>query len=224
MFDRVDAIEATVCQDSLMILSAELRWFWEGAVPERLRRWFAGSGCPPGGGKPREDVYLLEPDQVELGLKQRARKGGVEIKGLVRRAEQPLAAGPFAGHIEVWSKWTSEVLRLDGLPSLVVRKERRLRKLDTGTAHVHEIALGPEETPLQGDLPEEGCNLELTEVSVAERPGTWGTLGFEAFGSLERVEINLERAIGHVLGTGVPEFPRGVEQSYPVWIRARKVG
>jgi hypothetical protein len=38
------------------------------------------------------------------------------------------------------------------------------------------------------------------------------------------VEINLERAIGHVLGTGVPEFPPGVEQSYPVWIRARKVG
>ncbi|HEX5043833.1 MAG TPA: hypothetical protein VFV75_13055 [Candidatus Polarisedimenticolaceae bacterium] len=207
-----------------MIVSAELRWFWQGAAPPSLRRWFAGSGCPPGGGKPREDVYLLDPAQAEVGLKHRARNGAVEIKGLVRRAEQPLAAGPFAGHIEIWSKWTSEALRLDGLPSLVVHKVRRLRKLDTGSAHVSEIALGADESPLQGAVPDEGCNLELTEVSVPGHRGSWATLGFESFGTLERVEVNLERAVGHLLGSGVPEFPHGIEQSYPAWIRARRDG
>lgn len=210
--------------DPSVIVSAELRWFWEGSAPKELDRWFAGSGCPPGGGRPREDVYLLDREQVELGLKQRARKGGVEIKGLVRRAEQPLAAGPFAGHLEVWSKWTSETLQLDGMPSIVVRKVRRLRKLATRSAHVTEIALGADETPLQGALPDEGCNLELTEVSIVGRTATWATLGFEAFGSTDRVEANLERALEHLLGTGVPDFPRGTEQSYPGWIHARGDG
>jgi hypothetical protein len=207
-----------------MILSAELRWFWEGTAPQRLSRWFAESGCPPGGGEAREDVYLLDPRQVELGLKQRARKGGVEIKGLVRRAEQRLAAGPFAGHIEIWSKWTSQALELDGLPTIVVRKVRRLRTLDTGSAHVSEIALGADECPLQGPLPDEGCNVELTEVSLAGRLGSWTTLGLESFGSLGSVEVNLDRAVGHLLGTGVPEFSSGTEQSYPAWIRVRGVG
>jgi hypothetical protein len=89
---------------------------------------------------------------------------------------------------------------------------------------VVEIALGADETPLRGAVPDDGCNLELTEVSIPGRPGTWATLGFESFGTLERVEVNLERAVGHLLGTGVPEFPGGVEQSYPEWIRARGNG
>ena len=207
-----------------MIVSAELRWFWEGSAPESLERWFAGSGCPPGGGTPREDVYLLEAGQAELGLKQRGRRGGVEVKGLVRRAEHPLSAGPFAGRVEIWSKWTSEALQLTGFPSLVVRKLSRLRKLDTRSAPVTEIELGAVERPRQGTLPEEGCNVELTEVGIVGRGGAWATLGFEAFGSLERVEVHLERAVGHLLGTDVPEFPRGTEQSYPRWIRARGDG
>jgi hypothetical protein len=203
-----------------MILSAELRWFWEGSAPPGLERWFCGSTCPPGGGKPREDVYLLDREQAELGLKRRGGKGGVEIKGLVRRVEPPLTAGPLAGRVEIWSKWTSEALELDGMPTVVVRKVRRLRKLDTRSAHVSEIALGADETPLQGGMPEEGCNVELTEVSIPGRPGTWTTLGLESFGSFQQVEVNLDRAVGHLLGTDAPEFPRGTEQSYPAWIRA----
>ena len=219
-----DAMQAAVCQDPRMIVSAELRWFWEGSAPTPLERWFAGSACPPGGGTPREDVYLLEPGQAELGLKQRGRRGGVEVKGLVRRAEHPLSAGPFAGHVEIWSKWTSEVLRLSDFPSIVVRKVRRLRKLDTRSAHVTEIALGADERPRQGALPEEGCNVELTEVGIVGRSEVWSTLGLEAFGSLDRVEVHLERAVGYLLGTEVPEFRRGTEQSYPGWIRARGDG
>lgn len=56
-----------------MQLSAEIRWFWQVAIPSSFEMWFhAGlGGCPTGGGKTRSDEYLYQQDQPELGLKRR---------------------------------------------------------------------------------------------------------------------------------------------------------
>jgi hypothetical protein len=68
-----------------MQLSAEIRWFWQGAIPGSVEKWFHGGlgSCHPGGGKPRLDEYLYEQGQVELGLKKRGTKPGIEVKGLI---------------------------------------------------------------------------------------------------------------------------------------------
>jgi hypothetical protein len=96
-----------------MQVSAELRWFWRGAVPDQIEAWFR-SGPPPAGGEARENVYLRDPARTDLGIKERGQKPGVEIKGLVA-VLAPIAAGPFAGGVELWCKWSSEVMRLRDL-------------------------------------------------------------------------------------------------------------
>src|SRR5262245_2271817 len=87
-------------------VSAEIRWFWRGAWPPSVEAWFRTREVPAGGGKSRTDEYLVDRNQLELGLKKRGRKTGIEIKGLVgiRRA----VSIPFDGRVQIWSKWTSE--------------------------------------------------------------------------------------------------------------------
>ena len=53
---------------------------------------------------------------------------------------------PFAGPIEIWSKWTSEPLELNSV--VTVEKIRWLRKFDTSTLSPVEIALNDEEKPI----------------------------------------------------------------------------
>jgi hypothetical protein len=209
-----------------MIVSAELRWFWKDAVPQGLEPWFASSGLPPGGGRPRDDVYLLDPAQRELSLKHRGKMEGVEVKGLIRRVAPPISAGPLFGHVELWIKWNSAALSLEHLPSIIVRKRRRMREFDTSGARVDEIALGPDECPAAPGTkdPEDGCTLELTEVSLTGREGTWWTLSLEAFGALERVESNLGRTLAHLQATQAPGFAPGVEKSYACWLAERGIG
>src|SRR5436305_1701011 len=93
-----------------MRVSAEIRWFWPTSPPAGLEEWFRDDGIhegPAWGGWTRTDEYPLSPGQAELGVKRRARKGALELKGLVAISEERLAAGPFDGRIELWAKWLS---------------------------------------------------------------------------------------------------------------------
>jgi hypothetical protein len=72
-------------------------------------------------------------------------------------------------------------------------------------------------------MPVEGCNIELTDAQIVGRSGVWGTLGFEAFGDLDRVPTNLTLTI-------LPEMPvlarvvaSGAFLNYPAWLLAKQV-
>src|SRR5262245_8798045 len=70
----------------VMFVSAEIRWFWHNVPSAEFQHWFLSAdahGYAAGGGTPREDRYLLDPGQVELGIKMRGPKPGAEVKGLV---------------------------------------------------------------------------------------------------------------------------------------------
>jgi hypothetical protein len=60
-----------------------------------------------------------------------------------------------------------------------VHKRRCLRKFDTGTSPPAEVELDSEERPL-GDrkLPDDGCNVEFTAVTLGLTGERWWTLGF----------------------------------------------
>lgn len=204
-----------------MQISAEARWFWPEALPPGLEDWYrtrAGS-CPPGGGAHREDVYLLDPGQVELGLKTRGAKPGVEIKGLVRVAPTASGRAPLSARLELWTKWTAPSLDLAGRPSVRMDKQRWLRKYDAGTADtLSEVALGADERPTDGRLPRSGCNVELTRVRLDDGC-VWWTLGCESFGThVDEIEANLGRALEHLAHTSPPGFGDAFEASYPTWL------
>jgi hypothetical protein len=204
-----------------MLVSAEIRWFWRSAPPPGLEGWFCKAeshGCPAGGGRIRVDEYLRELGQVELGLKRRGGKKGVEVKGLLAVTWGGLATGPFAGPIELWTKWTSEQLELDSKSTVATEKQRWLRKFDTALPWPQEIPLDEDEKPAaQRPPPTLGCNVELTRVKLPQGD-IWWTLGFEAFGRLRTVESDLQ-AVATILATRrPPPLGEGLLSSYPAWL------
>jgi hypothetical protein len=205
-----------------MEVSAEIRWFWQGAGPAGLQGWFNLAefhDCAAGGGGMRTDAYLSEPQQAELGIKLRQHKSGVEIKGLVAVIANGCQDRPFLGPIEIWSKWSSEALSLGGATLIPVAKRRWLRKFDTAGPRVREIALDAQELPLKGGrLPDGGCNVECTEISVKGYP-QWVTLGFEAFGTLSTVDTSLRRTAALLSLRKPPSLSDGWCMSYPTWLQ-----
>ncbi|MGZ8222097.1 MAG: hypothetical protein ACXWT0_10655 [Methylobacter sp.] len=206
-----------------MQLSAEVRWFWPNEPPSGLQAWFCHADsqwCAAGGGEARVDEYLCDPYQRELGLKRRGGKSGVEIKGLVAVTWGGLLISPFTGPIEIWAKWTSERLELQSNSTVSTTKLRYLRKFDTTFAFPEEIPLGTDERPLdkQRQLPNIGCNVELTQVTFANGK-IWWTLGFEAFGTIRTIENDL-RAVATILASRQPPILHGgLQASYPAWLK-----
>ena len=198
-----------------MLVSAELRWFWRDSVPPAVEAWFREREIPAGGGKSRTDEYLVDRSQIELGLKKRGEKPGIEIKGLV--GIRRMVAIPFDGRVQIWSKWTSESLTIDHLTRVAVHKTRWLRKYDTAGPDVIEIELDEDERPRSSPekLPERGCHFEVVSLEV-DGSTAWASVGFEAFGDLSTVENSLDRTLRHV--AMATELPAGRELSYPGWL------
>ncbi|MBB3458682.1 hypothetical protein FHT86_007008 [Rhizobium sp. BK313] len=204
-----------------MEVSAEVRWFWETDVPPELNDWFVNSSMhlfPPGGEELREDVYLHDPKQVELGVKARGEKPGLEVKGLVGRAG-PLSEGAFHGEIEIWTKWTSRILTLPAA-TIVTSKARWLRKFDTGEGAPREIELNAKCKPVREDLPVRGCNVELTTIKTDDGKVAW-TFGFEAFGKLDEVCEQLRAVAASMSARQPPDFGHPSLKSYPAWLAER---
>jgi hypothetical protein len=201
----------------VMFVSAEMRWFWRDVCPSDLKRWFFRQDPPPGGGDPRIDEYLRQPNEKEIGIKKRGNKPAIELKGLVATLRHSDLA--LAPHLEVWCKWDSVAPGLKMADKVITNKTRWLRKFDTSDSATVEIPLGPEEKPLNGrPLPKEGCNLELTEVIVTDQPGPWWTLGFEAFDGLESAPANLRKVVNYVGSASFPPIVTGTYLSYPEWL------
>ena len=201
-----------------MQVSAEIRWFWPTACPERIDTWFRTGPMPPGGGSTREDEYLHEPGQIELGLKRRGEQPGIEVKGLVAVPPQPSDAVPFVGPIQIWCKWQSSALTLRDLPTVRTKKIRWLRKFDTGRGMPTEIPLGDDEAPKdRRPLPQHGCNVELTRIEPRAED-VWWTLGFEAFGHVFSVERSLRSTLSVMTSSGPPNLYGGELLSYPAWL------
>ena len=202
-----------------MLLSAEIRWFWD-TEPRALHSWFVQLGIPPGGGGTRIDEYLDEDLQKELGVKRRGSKPGVEVKGLLEVDQDSNRVGAFAGHIQFWAKWNSTSLTLPR--TIFVEKRRLLRKLDLSQSDPCEIELGDEELPVDPNqvLPTVGCNVEFTELNVNISKKTWWTLGFEAFGPRDNLKVSLLRTLNYFSNKLPPELTGSAEMSYPGWLAA----
>lgn len=199
-----------------MLLSAEVRWFWEGPRAD-LHRWFRDALPPPGGGGERTDTYLIDRSQAELGIKSRGRNPGLEIKSLVKEGGT-VQLGPLAAPVQTWTKLATTVLRLDGLPAIAVHKRRWVRRYATTGSGLRELALGADEQPISGEpWPVQGCSVELTDVRLERSRGTWTTLGLEAFGSLDRIEESLWAVVRHYQ-TNPPPDGSGLALSYPQWL------
>lgn len=203
----------------MMQISAEIRWFWREA-PAGLAEWFHSAevhGCAAGGGSVRSDQYLRDPGQTELGIKRRGGKTGVEVKGLVAKRWEASSGAPFAGDLQLWGKWSSDEIALADGRLVATGKTRWLRKFATAGARAEEVELREDEKPRSGKLPDQGCNVELTEVRLANGDAWW-TLGFESFGPVETLAESVRATAALLAERRPPELNGGLVASYPAWL------
>jgi hypothetical protein len=200
-----------------MGVSAEVRWFWATECPDQFDAWFQAGSLSPGVGC-REDEYLHERGQTELGIKRRGWKPGIELKGLVTILPQSRDSMPFVGAVQIWCKWELSALTLRDLPTVKIKKKRWLRKFDMTGTQPMEIPMAKDEVLTnERPLPPQGCNVELTRIEL-QREQVWWTFGFEAFGDLSSIERNLRAALSVMAERRPPSFAPGDLLSYPAWL------
>jgi len=197
--------------------SMEVRWFLPGAIPEELNQWFEQDQTEAISQEEREDRYLCLPKRQELGIK--LREGNLEIKRqLDDRGVQKIAKG-IKGRIEKWLKWSftldsqdEEQTNLSASQKawIVVKKIRRSKTYRV-TSH------GEIEVVKAGKELDQGCHIELTELSALEQE--WYSLGFEAFGQEDALEKMLQRALEVALTTSdLPSLKAKQSYGYPKWL------
>jgi hypothetical protein len=199
--------------------TVEVRWFFEGALPDAVRRWFEALEDAAAIDQPaRTDLYV-QPTGPAMNVK--VREGRLEVKR--REAvgpRQPLADGVQA-RLETWRKWGFPLQpgaaqeAADDAHWIAVRKRRWLRnyqRSETGVALVGET-----------ETPEAACQVEISEIGARGETG-W-SLCFEAFGATDRLESVLRATAVHVLSGDVP-FTLAPEQAqgYPAWLMAHGAG
>jgi hypothetical protein len=194
-----------------MLVSAEIRWFWKGDCPDQVSQWFENRDFPPGGGKPRRDDYAHLNGNPELGIKKRDKKAGLEVKGLIATLPAPFAALQYP--VQLWCKWSADFRTK---APIVVHKTRHLRKFEFNRGTITQLELNAEEKRRDGGrLPDIGCNLEKTEITIEGRNETWYSIGFEAFGDMQTAVSALAATINHL--RPLPRFD-GHLASYPEWL------
>jgi len=204
-----------------MFVSAEIRWFYPDECPANLHRWFGEMSPAPGGGKLRIDEYLSQTNQSEVSIKIRGGRPGVEIKGLVAVCRSELV--PFAPYVELWCKWRLQASALEMTKRMIIQKTRWIRTYDTSGAAIVEIPLQADEKPLNGQpLPQQGCNVEISKIQIAEEPRQWWTLGFEAFGDLDSAPGNLLKTTQYLIAHSFPLPICGEFLNYPSWLAQTK--
>ena len=205
-------------RDRRLISTVEVRWFFQGKIPRQVQAWFHGGLGQVTPAQARVDHYLRIAEGDALGVK--LREGRIEVKQRQRQlGAMPLQAR-VSGIVEHWRKWSFPLTRRTGpaldtpVPALGwvgVHKERQLSRYRlTGDGKL--VAMSP------ARYPEQGCDLELTQVTAAG--SEWWTLGFEAFGTEPGLEELLSLAAGELLrGTKPPLLPVEKSYSYPRWLQ-----
>ena len=201
-----------------MFATTEVRWFYQGAVPPAVWRWFAAPGREVAETPPRIDYYLRILDGDGLGIK--LREGRIEVKQ--RYAQQGVVRfGQCAGHVEQWRKWSfpvAEANRIlaelgDGISSWIgIHKQRKVRIFqvldDTVVEGSANILLG------------QGCAWEVAQVGVEKTAVQWWSVGFEAFGEAAGQGEMMKVIAEHILSIDkAPVLELKDSYSYPKWLQ-----
>jgi hypothetical protein len=190
--------------------SLEVRWIRRGPLPSALIDRFGPFRDPI---EVRSDRYLVDPSTAAFGVKIR---GGVQLDVKAYRGSRGDIRVPGGdGALEAWEKWSLPLRAMDPERDaggwITLDKTRRRRAFEL-TAHslVERSVL---------DEVEPGCTFELTEF-VGEGE-VWWTLGLEASGAAETLQLSLRTCAGLLLDRPLPDritLPFDASMSYTRWL------
>jgi hypothetical protein len=200
-----------------METTLEVRWFGTGPPPDAIGRRFddLGAHAP----EERTDTYVLLPGTDNLGVK--LREGGEALEFKLRQhdfGDTKVAA--VSGNLERWQKWSFPVedescrAAALGLPSGSLVDVAKRRRLVT-------YRLGPDGSPVKAEERSgDGCSVEIT--SLAAKGSEWWSLGFEAFGSQDRLADALTATAEAFFAgaSGLSDLLAGaLSCGYPEWLQ-----
>lgn len=201
-----------------MLVSAELRWFERGRVPDAIAQWFQqdelGDYLAPA--EERVDVYLYLPTCEYMGIK--LRQGRLEIKW--RKAELGILrfGDTLEGKAEKWGKWLCEDPTQESFQPQDVGGRSWVSVNKVRLQRPYQIL--PDKSikavPLTESI-DQGCSVELTQLSINNN--NWWSLGFEAFGEDDCLMDNLQAVASEVFKTyhGL-ELQSQDSYAYPTWL------
>lgn len=205
----------------MLLHSAEMRWFFVGSKPEAVAHWF--DARQERLEESRKDSYLIFFGSPCVGVKLReVREKGYlnfEIKALQSPPRTVEPRPGILGKTNAWVKWSvkfnmtedlGQTMR-DGSRWIEVEKKRWLLKYEI------KADATPNEVPKEA-FPDDGCNVELTELGVAG--DQWWTIGLEAFGPPERINNHLLASLNTFFSSRkkVPcPLLEANSLSYPTW-------
>lgn len=201
-----------------MLSTLEVRWFYEGPIPQLVLNWFHENAIHLETQPQRVDYYLRLENGDSRGVK--LREGRIEVKERQRQYGIVQFHDQVAGAVEAWHKVSRELSEIsDELARLAspkttwigVEKERIVQRFRV-------VDLNKVEPILVNENPISGCNLELTSVQIYGL--NWWTMGFEAFGEEIKLEQNLSATINVVLATdSPPSLDAEHSFGYPRWLQ-----
>lgn len=214
-----------------MLPTVEVRWFYQGDVPETTLQRFGNGAFPQDRGtiEERTDLYLYLPGVDSMGIKLRGinaqRENGADQLEIKRR-ELDGSVVTFmpgvTGRLERWTKWAfqgessdpqlSSMLSARDKAWVSVSKVRYMRKYTvTGDKSVVAVPLN--------ELPDNACGVEITKLT-APSGQRWWTLGLEAYGQAgAAIEDNLRLSATHFFAeTALGTFEEKDSYAYPRWL------
>ena len=194
------------------LITCEMRWILDGALPAEVERWFHRDGAPAAPAW-REDRYLILPGAADMGIKER--QGRLEIKGRLAELGSYALAPGIEGAAERWCKWSydgavaARLRALQDQDAVVVGKRRAQR-------HFLLTPGGAAEEAAQRDLARRGFSVELTEIRLAGHDH-W-SLGIEAAPDDDALLGDLLAALAGLVQGFPRPLPRARSRSYPKWL------
>ena len=208
----------------MILVTAEVRWFFRGAPPARVWRWFRrGDLWAP---QPnRIDEYLVLPGCATAGIK--LREDRFEVKAQTALPEATEYPGGVRGYCEGWVKWSRYAGRAAGARSFLVAGDEewvKVAKARTLRGFSFDGVGGggdPREVNARRERPSRGCAAEITELEVLAPPASsWWTLGLEGFDPGGDASACLERG-AHVFFAAAPapiDLDLDASRSYAGWL------
>lgn len=208
MLDRqMDDFTGLPISETGVLVSREVRWFHEGALPDELIDWFTEGG-EVGLRESRADTYDMAQARRGIGLKYRGGQS-YDAKHLMS-TQGPLMLGGFVGQIEDWLKVSHPIGGPQGIEEpVVVEKQIFTRRYVLGGETIEEVS--------------QGCDVELSSIRFCGQ-SCW-SFALETFGHPSRRGQALQGGLAQLL-EDIP-LPEGlviasdVSSGYPRFLAER---
>lgn len=182
-----------------MDLTLEVRWFYEGDIPDAVADWF--QLLEPTLETTREDVYMTPANPV---LNVKLREGKVQVKRRELRGDVMRFGPDVAGHPERWYRWSFPVAG-DGLDLEEHRAPKNTWQYVTKERYRRVFDASEQMEVLNGRAAEDGhleaADMETAtaEASVAEATATEVALVEAAHTEIELTRVAVGRRRGWTL-------------------------